>query len=396
MNDRVIKAAAVIVAGGRGVRFGAAKPKQFIEIGGKTILQWSIEKFESISCVKEIVVVLPAGFKDEFNKETGGSYIVASGGESRQESVLNGLRKLVDKEIDVVAIHDAARPLVEQSTIEMSFNLAAAENVGALACAPMRDTVKRRDRDGKILETVPRDDLVLAQTPQTFPFGMILDAHERAVRDSFICTDDSSLFEHYGHEVRMVESNFWNLKVTETSDIGFLQYKIDGATMYRIGEGYDLHSLQVGRPLILGGIEIPHHKGCYGHSDADALLHAIADAMLGALSLGDIGAHFPDTDPAYKGADSAILLGRVVEMVRKRGWNLVNLDATIIAQAPKLRPHIDSMRARIAEIIDTDMDNISVKATTNEGLDAIGAEEALAARAIVLLNSSEVSKENQK
>ena len=396
MNVSAIKAAAVIVAGGTGKRFGSAKPKQFIDVGGRTILQRSIELFESVPCVKEIVLVLPEDFAAEFREKCGGEYLIAVGGESRQESVLNGLRLLGGKDVSVVAIHDAARPLVERSTIERAFELAGSENVGAVACATMRDTVKRKDSSGRIMETVPRNDLLLAQTPQTFPFAMILEAHEKAAAEGFVCTDDSSLFERYGNEVRAVESGYWNLKVTEAGDIEFLKYKIEGATMYRIGEGYDLHPLQVGRPLILGGVTIPHHKGCLGHSDADALLHAITDALLGALSLGDIGAHFPDTDPAYKGADSAALLARVVELVRERGWYPVNLDATIIAQAPKLRPYIDTMRSRVAEIIGTDIENVSIKATTNEGLDSIGAEEALAARAVVLLNSGAVSKENLK
>ncbi len=380
--------AAVIAAGGSGQRMGGPVRKQFLAVAGKSVLRHSLELFLALKEVRWIAVVLPAeevaGFEGGLEAAERGRVFAVEGGASRQESVWRGLEALETYSPALVAIHDAARPLARPEVIRRTLELAALGE-GALACAPMRDTVKQV-REGLITATIPREGLWLAQTPQSFPFALILAAHRWARENGFAATDDAALCERLGHPVRVAPSDHGNLKLTEAVDMEYARWRLEGGPPeLRIGEGWDIHRLGTGRKLILGGVELEHELGLVGHSDADALLHAVTDALLGAAALGDIGRHFPDTDPAYRGADSGELLRKALELVHREGWRPVNCDATIQAQRPKLAPHMDAIRARLAALLELDPGAVNVKAKTGEGLDAVGREEAIAARAVVLL-----------
>jgi 2-C-methyl-D-erythritol 4-phosphate cytidylyltransferase/2-C-methyl-D-erythritol 2,4-cyclodiphosphate synthase len=392
--------AAVIVAAGGGVRFGGEQPKQFMEVGGKTVLRHCLEVFLGLDELQMIVVVVPADSVEELRHslapEESGRVSVAAGGETRQDSVLNGLDALDGKNIQVVAIHDAARPLVGPDLVRETLRLAAEHNCGAIACAPVQDTVKRvSDQENeklKIETTVSRERLWLAQTPQSFPLKMILEAHCSAREQGFRATDDSAVCERLGIPVYIVPSDAGNIKITTQSDLPFLEYKLrrheEDSMRLRVGEGYDVHRLAEGRPLVLGGVTIPHGRGLLGHSDADVLLHAVADSLLGAAAMGDIGKHFPDTDQRYKGADSAELLGEVVSLLGSEGFQPYNVDATVIAQSPKLAPYIEQMRLRIAGILLIPVERVSVKATTHEGIGSLGRAEGIAAKACALIRET--------
>ena len=384
---------AVIAGGGSGLRLGGPVRKQFIEIAGKSILRHSLELFMGLPEVIQIAVVLPTDaleeFRDSLSAEERKRVIVVAGGPSRQLSVLSGLEALDPVRISRGAIHDAARPLADPAVIRRTFEQAGSGE-GAMACAPVRDTVKRSD--GRVVTgTLDREGIWLAQTPQTFPLEAILAAHRAALRAGFEGTDDAALFERLGLPVRVVRSDPGNLKITEPGDLEYAGFRLGnrGETMeMRIGQGYDIHPLVEGRPLVLGGVRIDCKLGLQGHSDADVLAHAITDALLGALALGDIGKHFPDTDPAFKGADSLVLMARALELVRARSFRPVNVDATVIAERPKLAPHFPKMAANIARVLGLDEGRVSLKATTNEHLGAIGRGEGIAALAVVLVSGS--------
>jgi 2-C-methyl-D-erythritol 4-phosphate cytidylyltransferase / 2-C-methyl-D-erythritol 2,4-cyclodiphosphate synthase len=397
-GDGLPACAALIAAGGEGLRLGGGVRKQFREIAGKTVLRHSLELFLGIPEIRRVVVVLPADSVGRFERglTPGEKERVAAvaGGGTRQQSVRNGLAALDPEEIQVVAIHDAARPLVLREVVLETLR-AAALGSGAIACAPVKDTVKRAGEDF-VEGTLERRTLWLAQTPQTFPLAMILEAHRAAAEDGFSGTDDSALCERLGFPVRIVPSDPGNLKLTDSSDLAYLEYRLHGNPAagpekrekkmdLRVGEGYDIHPLAEGRKLILGGVQIPCDKGLAGHSDADVLLHAITDALLGAAALGDLGAHFPDTDPAFKGADSGGLLLQVKELLDGHGYFVLNVDATVIAEYPRLAPYIPEMRGRIAGILALDPDRVSVKATTHEGLGTLGRGEGIASSAVVLI-----------
>lgn len=381
---------AVIAAGGAGLRLGGPTPKQFLEFGGKTVLRHSLDLFLDFPEIEQVAVVLPAadfeGYSRTLSSGERERLIVVPGGDSRQESVLNGLEALDPERVEIVAIHDAARPLTSPGVIRETFRLAGS-GIGAAACAPMRDTVKRAEGE-LITATVPREDLWLAQTPQTFPLGEILRAHRMARDEGFEGTDDAALFERLGREVRLVRSDAGNLKITEPGDLAFAEYRL-GMTEknmeMRVGQGYDIHPLAAGRRLVLGGVEIPHGKGLVGHSDADVLAHAITDALLGALALGDLGRHFPDTDESFKDADSLLLVARAAGLVAGRGFRVVNVDATVIAEKPRIAPHVPGMCANIASVLGVEPGRVSIKATTHERLGSLGRGEGIAASAVAMI-----------
>ncbi len=276
------------------------------------------------------------------------------------------------------AIHDAARPFVSQAVITRALE-AAAQTGAAAPAVPVKDTVKVAAPDGRVQATPDRSTLFAVQTPQCFDRARYLQAMER-VRgpQASAVTDDCSLFELAGFAVQLVEGDYANAKITTIEDL-------KGENKMRIGHGYDVHRLVEGRKLILGGVDIPYEKGLLGHSDADVLLHAVSDALLGAAALGDIGGHFPDTDPRYKGADSLELLRQVGLLLKQAGYTVSNIDATILCQAPKLAPHIPAMRQNIARVLDLPADAVSVKATTEEKLGFTGAGQGIAAHAVALI-----------
>ncbi|MCD6361519.1 MAG: 2-C-methyl-D-erythritol 2,4-cyclodiphosphate synthase [Armatimonadetes bacterium] len=384
--------AAVIVAAGRGTRFGGALPKVFAPLGGVPLLRWSAQAYDECPQVESLVVVAPADHLDLAREVCAGIPAlrdVVPGGEQRPDSVLAGLQALAEYAPDIVCVHDGARPLVDRGTIERSI-AACREHGAAVAGIPATDTLKQVDTSERIVATPVRSRLRHAQTPQTFRYELLLSAYEQARREGLNVTDDASLVERMSHPVVVSEGHPDNIKITTPDDLARAEWLLArregrNAGAMRVGVGLDVHALVEGRPLILGGVSIPFERGLAGHSDADVLLHAISDALLGAAALGDIGLHFPDTDPQYSGADSADLLRRVVALLAQKGWRAVNVDATVICERPKLAPHIPAMRANIAAAVGLPVEMVGVKATTTEGLGFAGRGEGIAAQAVVLI-----------
>lgn len=314
---------------------------------------------------------------------------VVDGGARRQDSVANAFA-LVASRADVVVIHDAARPLVSAGLIRRTLD-AAVEFGAAIAAQPATDTVKRGNADGVIVGTLPRNEIFLAQTPQAFRVAVLRDALALG-HGSVEATDEAALAERAGHRVQLVAGDAQNVKITTADDLALAEQLVGaqarrepGATMLRVGNGYDLHRLVDGRPLRLGGVEIPFDKGLAGHSDADAVCHAVTDAILGGAGAGDIGRHFPDSEAAWKNADSLVLLARAAQIVRDVGFSVVNVDVVVVAERPKLVPYIDVMRASLAGALEVAVDRVSVKGKTNEGMDSTGAGESIAVHAVALL-----------
>ena len=377
---------AIIAAGGRGVRFGGAQPKQLLLLGGRPVLQHSVEAFLNSSAITEVIVALPdelALNPPAYLESVSKPLQVVAGGARRQDSVSRAFAR-VSSEAELVVIHDAARPLVSDAVIRRTID-AAASRGAAIAALRAHDTVKRAGRDGVITATLPREEIFLAQTPQAFRVSVLRDA--LAIADD--ATDEAALAERAGHRVTVVDGDPRNLKVTTPDDLAMAERLMAGGSAavppLRIGNGYDLHRLVAGRPLILGGVTIPFDKGLQGHSDADAVCHAVTDAILGASGTGDIGRHFPDTDPAWKDANSVDLLRRAAVIVRDTGYAIVNIDVTVIAQRPKLSPHAGAMQRNLSGALGISPGQIGVKGKTNEGVDSMGAGESIAVHAVALL-----------
>lgn len=374
---------AIIAAGGRGARFGADRPKQLLTLGGVPILQRSVEAFLRSPRITDVVVALPPDVA-----AAPPSYLldarvrIVAGGARRQDSVANACAAASRAEI--VVIHDAARPFVTDAIISRTID-AAARDGAAIAALPVRDTVKRAPVGGMVAETLPREEIFLAQTPQAFRAQVLLDALALS-STATDATDEAMLAERAGHGVRIVEGDARNIKITTMDDLTLAESLLGGgAAAMRIGNGYDLHRLVPGRPLILGGVTIPFEKGLQGHSDADAVCHAVTDAVLGAAACGDIGRHFPDTDAAWKDANSLELLRQAAAVVRSAGYVVSNVDVTVVAERPKMAPHVDAMRANVAAALGVDARQVSIKGKTNEGVDAMGEGEAIAVHAVALV-----------
>jgi 2-C-methyl-D-erythritol 4-phosphate cytidylyltransferase/2-C-methyl-D-erythritol 2,4-cyclodiphosphate synthase len=374
---------AIIAAGGRGLRFGGAEPKQLLTLAGEPILKRSVDAYLSCELVSDLVVALPAPaarMPPDYLRHTSKPVTIVEGGERRRDSVANAFA-CVPACADVVVIHDAARPLVTDAVIRRTIDAAMASGA-AIAAIAARDTVKRVRPGGAIAETLPRDEIVFAQTPQAFRVAVL----KEALALGGDATDEAMLVERAGHTVRVVDGDPRNLKITTPEDLATAERLLGGTIpRLRIGNGYDLHRLVAGRPLILGGVTIPFEKGLEAHSDGDVVAHALTDAVLGAAGAGDIGRYFPDTDATWKGADSLELLRRAVSIVRADGYSLVNADIVVIAQRPKLSPHVQAIRSNLARALDADVSQISVKGKTNEGVDSMGAGESIAVHAVALL-----------
>lgn len=387
-------AAAVIAAAGRGTRFGAPVPKAFVPLSGRPMVEWSLAAYNGCAAIDDIVLVIPADCVElSCGIVQDGGYEkvreIIPGGAERPDSVRAGLEALRQASPEVVCVHDGARPLVDEATILRSID--AARRYGAAVTAvPAVDTIKQCDADGRIEATPPRCDLHHAQTPQTFRYDLLLDAYRRAEAEGLDVTDDASLVERIGHPVYVSEGHPDNFKVTTAEDLARAEWLLGRrtghhATQIRVGTGYDVHALVEGESLILGGVSFDIGVGLRGHSDADVLFHAICDALLGAAALGDIGRHFPDSDPSLKGADSAELAARVVETLAEAGWRPVNVDATVICERPRLAPEIARIRHNIALALGMDEAAVSVKATTTEKLGFEGRGEGIAAQAVTLI-----------
>lgn len=387
----------VVVAAGSGERLGHGVPKAFVEIGGTPLLVWGLRAAAGLA-PRRTVVVVPSEGRDgwergvrEHSGGTGlGDVFTAAGGATRQASVRAGLEALtvasgggVGDASGLVVVHDAARPLAGPALWRRVAE--AAERWGAaVPVLPVTDCLKEVDGDGAVLRTVPRGGLVRVQTPQAFRFAWLWEAHESAEAED--APDDAALVEARGRSVRTVDGDPDNLKVTYPRDLEEVARRLgSGPTTCRVGYGYDAHPLVEGRRLVLGGVEIPADAGLQGHSDADVLAHAIADALLGAAALGDIGDQFPADDQRWKDADSMELLATVVERVAVRGLRVHNVDATVVAERPRLNPHLGVMRDRLAERLGVSREAVNVKATRMEGLGSIGRGEGIVAHAVAAL-----------
>ena len=367
---------AIIVAAGASRRMGFDKLSYRLP-DGRTVLETSCALFAAHPAVDELVLVA-GGNRPQCEAITAACpkpCTVVQGGATRADSVRSGLAAAKGQ---LVAIHDAARPFASAEIITAALQ-AAAESGAAAPAVPVKDTIKVADQDGKVVATPDRATLYAVQTPQCFDRALYLQALEAVSGEkASLVTDDCSLFELAGLPVTLTAGDYANLKITTKEDL-------QKEKTMRIGHGYDVHRLVEDRKLILGGVEVPYEKGLLGHSDADVLLHAVMDAVLGAAALGDIGQHFPDTDPAYKGADSLALTREVAKIIAAHGYKVGNIDATILCQRPKLAPHIPAMRQNIADAFGLPLDAVSVKATTEEHLGFTGEGLGIAAHAVALI-----------
>ena len=394
------RTAAVVAAAGAGTRFreaasGAAEatalpPKAFVSLAGRPLWVHAAAALAACDEISDIAVVVPPTHVDLAREIAGGLpkvTAVVAGGSRRQDSVLNALRALAAAPPEFVAVHDGARPLATPDLIRRCVRSAWDRGSG-VAALPVTDTLKRADAEGRVQATLDRSSLWAMQTPQVFRYRRLLTAHEAADADGHEVTDDAALMERLGESVWLVRGEETNLKVTRPADLAVaadILRRREGASDMRVGQGFDVHRFDPERPCVLGGVRVPHEAGLAGHSDADVLTHAIMDAVLGALSLGDIGRHFPDTDPAYAGASSLELAGRVVRLAAEQGYRVVNIDATVIAEAPKIAPHAAEMQERLADAFGCPADCVSVKGTTTEGLGFTGRREGIAAQAVVMM-----------
>lgn len=362
----------------------SAGPKQYLMLGDRTILQMSIEKFCSHPDIDQVQVVIHGDDTEIYAKATMPHEKLlppVAGGETRQDSCRLGVEALAD--VDHVLIHDAARPFVSHATIS-----AVLENIALNCCAlpghAILETVKRVDDSGFVLETVPRANLFAAQTPQGFVFSDIHAAHMKAKAEGLNrFTDDAAVGEWAGMKVKLVEVSSDNMKITTPHDMEIAERRMldNNIPDVRTGNGYDIHTLGPGSFVTLCGLEIAHNMGLQGHSDADVGLHALTDALLGTIGDGDIGSHFPPTDAKWKGAASYLFLEHAVGLVKAEGGTITHLDVTLICETPKIGPHREAMRAFIANTCGIELKRVSVKATTNEKIGAVGRQEGIAALA---------------
>ena len=379
---------ALIPCAGSGSRAGTVQPKQYQPVGGLPMVLHTLGAFAGVPRVTDVLVVVAPG-DAELNADTLDIQIVPCGGATRAASVRNGLFALLAhgaRPDDWVLVHDAARCLVTPAQIDALIDRCQHHAVGGLLAHRLADTLKAADGEHAVA-TLDRGNKWLAQTPQMFRIGALATALDAAGDQ---VTDEASAMEAAGHRPLLVEGGAQNFKVTWPEDFALAEAILasrnpETSMNMRLGEGWDVHALVAGRKLIIGGVTIPFDKGLLGHSDADVLLHAIIDAVLGAAALGDIGRHFPDTDARFAGADSGVLLAEAMRRVRAAGFEVGNVDSTVIAQAPKLAPHIDAMRAGIAAVLGVAVGQVNVKAKTAEKLGPVGEGLSIEARASVLL-----------
>lgn len=384
--------ATIVPAAGVSARMQAGKNKAFIELLGKPIIVHTLMTLEKCAAVKLVYVVVRA---DELEYMQGlleqhSSLFprlecsVVAGGRERQQSVYNALR-LLPPEVEYVAVHDGARPFISPQVFAQCLQVAK-EYKAAIVAVPSKDTVKVADGDC-VSSTLTRASLRCVQTPQIFEHNLLRAAYDSAEAAAYLGTDDASLVERLGSKVALVNGEYRNIKLTTPEDLlvakAYLQEQIDlEVNSMRVGQGYDVHQLVENRKLILGGVDIPHTLGLLGHSDADVLLHAIKDALLGACALGDIGDHFPDTSAEFKDISSLYLLECVRDIIAKAGYKAHNIDAIIMAEKPKIAPHKEQMRVNIANALGLDIQAVNIKATTTEKLGFVGRQEGIAASAV--------------
>lgn len=385
--------AVIIVAAGRGHRFGGEMPKQYLEVHQQPLVRHAVQAFLDHPAIDLILPVIHPDDADILANALGGlDYLEpVAGGAARQDSVRNGLEGLASSAPDYVLVHDAARPMVAPALIDRVIE-ALQDTSGVIPGIAVVDTLKRADDDGIITDTVSRDGLWRAQTPQGFKYADLLAAHRSAIGQEL--TDDAAVMEASGYRVAVVLGDENNIKVTTPDDLMRMeeimsddsaQAKLVRSPSFRIGSGYDVHKLGPGDHVTLCGVKITSERALIGHSDADVALHAVTDAVFGAIADGDIGSHFPPTDSQWRGASSDQFFAYACERMRERGFELSNIDLTIICEKPKIGPHRDAMRARLAEIAQIDVSCVSVKATTTECLGFTGRGEGIAAEAVIII-----------
>jgi len=386
------EAAAIIAAAGSGTRMGGDVPKQFITLRGTPILALTVAHFLQVDALRTVLVVVPAEhreaaallLRDFLPAGSEDRILLVNGGATRQESVRAGLQALPLRTATVL-VHDGARPFVTSAIIERCLR-ATEQNGAAIAAVRVRDTLKQASADQLVRITIDRRGLWQAQTPQGARVELLRQAYALADQDGFQGTDEASLMEHAGIPVAIVEGSERNFKITRPDDLALAAGLTQETQMLKIGHGFDAHRLVRGRPLILGGVHIPFELGLDGHSDADTLIHAFLDALLGAMGEGDIGRHFPDSDQRYKNISSLNLLADVVGLLQEKNLGLSNADITVICQRPKLAPYIGAMRENLARACAVSAAALNIKATTTEQMGFTGRGEGIAAHAVVLLH----------
>ena len=374
---------ALVVAAGRGSRAGQELPKQYVKLGGKPVLQRTIEALLAQNGVDAVQVVIGPDDLELYRQAVADSPALLPpvlGGATRQESVRNGLEALAAHKPRLVLVHDGARPFVSPEVIGRVMG-GCGEALGAIPGLPVTETLKRVAA-GAVAETVPRQDVITAQTPQGFPFGPILEAHRQAAAAGrHDLTDDAAVAALAGFPVKVVEGDRANIKLTTPADFAAAERALAVATETRTAQGFDVHAFGPGDSVWLCGVNVPHERGLLGHSDADVGLHALTDALLGTIGDGDIGQHFPPSDPQWKGASSDRFLRDAVRRVSARGGRILHLDVTIICERPKVGPHRETMRGVVADLAGVAIGRVSVKATTSERLGFTGRREGIAALA---------------
>lgn len=386
-----MKTVAIIPAGGAGTRLRSHVAKQYLMLDSSPIIVHTLKVFQDLNDIDEIILALPQKdlmlMRQELVEQYGLTKVkhAVAGGRQRQDSIKNCL-EAIQGGCEIVLIHDAVRPFITEKIIRDVIETAG-KTGAAIAAVKVKDTIKATGQGHVISSTVPRNTLWLAQTPQAFEYELIKNAYKTAYHDNFYGTDDASLVERLGIEVKIVEGSYTNFKITTHEDMMIAEalMQVRNTSVWRSGIGYDSHRLVEGRRLILGGEEIPYDKGLEGHSDADVLIHAICDALLGASGMKDIGRHFPDNDPEFKNISSMIILERVNTIIRQEGFSINNVDATVVMERPRLAPYIDKMVSNIARVLRMPEEGVSIKAKTNEGMGFVGREEGVAVYAIAAL-----------
>lgn len=371
---------AIVVAAGSGTRMGGAGNKVLLPLAGMPVLAHSVYAF--VDEVDGIIIVTRAVDVEAVTSLALPATVIIGGG-TRQESVYRGLCALPD-DADIVLVHDAARPFVGRDVIRRCIE-GAREKGNAVAAVPVKDTIKEVDSEVDVVRTPERDMLMAAQTPQAFKTGQLRQAIETLQAQGKTASDDAGAIEATGGKVHLVLGDYRNNKLTTPEDMVMAKYLMGDMPVPRIGQGYDVHKLVADRALVLCGIQVPYEKGLLGHSDADVATHALMDALLGAAALEDIGRHFPDSDPQYKGISSITLLQHVIALLAENGYMPGNVDVTIVAQSPKLATYIPQMRELLASTMKIPIAQVNVKATTTEGLGFVGDGLGIAAHAVALL-----------
>jgi 2-C-methyl-D-erythritol 4-phosphate cytidylyltransferase/2-C-methyl-D-erythritol 2,4-cyclodiphosphate synthase len=380
----------VMPAAGSGRRFGGATPKQYLELGGRRLIEFAMAPFlADARCLGVVVALDPADqFFSSLPMASDPRVRRVCGGDRRCDSVLAALAALDAADDACVLVHDAARPCITRADIDALLQAVAGEPAGGLLAAPLADTLKRGDSGSHVQQTPPRKDLWRALTPQMFRLGLLREALRQALGAGREPTDEAEAVEWLGHTPRLVAGSASNLKVTTRADLQLAAAVLGQGVQtmgYRTGSGFDVHAFGPGDAVMLGGVRIPWHAGVMAHSDGDVLLHALTDALLGAAGLGDIGQHFPDTDPQWRGADSTQFVHHAVQLLAARGWQVVNADLTLMAEGPRIARHREAIRASMAAALGLATDAVNLKATTTEKLGFLGRAEGLAAQAVVLI-----------